>query len=729
MAIVILTSREDVAQFLDSVIEHADAHRQAFGFLSQNAYKDWALQEKIHVAIEAVSGKKRYFGHIIFGGSNLQGRIFQAYVTTSGRGRNIGKMLVDSAIEKCKQRGFLSVVARVADDLTDANKFWQKVGFKTIKVVDGGKSAGRRINIRTRDLDVPSLLDFMSKPASTIPQSLGIGVDTTSSAPIYAFDLNVIFDIVKDRPRSTQAGQVLGLAFNNHIRLSISAEFLEELRRVSSQFPNDPMLKLAQTLPKLAAPSSGNDFTEMLTDLTAMIFPNQLRDNKLSTQDKSDIRHIATSIHHGITGFVTSEKALLRATDDLWKKYGLEIIAPEELIENQDADPRDSLSVGAVATSTDQHITIVDYRSTQKRDLVAFLISQRVPRTEVLRLLGKGAAWSEASGLAVFEGDSIVATGLWDSAANPRGFAEINIYVDDACINSKIIAEHLIETASTYLSSKSPVVMSLPITTQNSLIRKISVAHGFRSVDEELSAPNSLQKIAFGRPLTSENWKKAARKIKKISGVSLPAKMPKSSNGKLLIQLQTPNGKNVTIDSKELENLLSPVLVLFSSRPCAIVPIRRAYADDLLGTSDHNSLLEHKEAVLKRVRTYFCTPRAASILKPGTALVFYESGGGSGRSSAIAIGRVLSSRIEFKDDIPIDVLTDGVLDEKMFHEIVKGKQILSVSFDNILKLPSPVPFARLKQLNCADDSNLVTAKTISAHELEQVIKDGWKDGD
>lgn len=729
MSISICTRREEVSVFINDVIRHADRHRDEFGFLSENAYRQIALQEKIHVAFESSKDSAVYAGHIIFGGSKLQGKIVQAYVSSPFRGQNIGKMLVESVLSQFKKRGYLSASARVAQDLEAANKFWQKLGFNTLKVVQGGKSAGRLINVRVRDLDVPSLLGLMTKQKSKVLPNLGIGVDTSSQAPSYSFDLNVIFDVVKERSRKKQAGAVFHLAFNNHIRLSVTDEFLAELKRVSAKFPEDQMLKLAQTLPRLPAPSDESEISQLLNELAKTIFPDQVRDGSVSIQDISDVRHIAMAIYHGATGFITSEKALLKASYDLWKKHGLEIVSPEELIEGHTDDDTSTPLVGGVASSGSQRLIITDYRATSKKELQSFFATQKVPQTESQRLLGRGRAWPDKNGLVVYENDTLVAVGLWDSFPNPRGLAELSLHIDTTTHSSALITEHLLETASGHLSSKSPVVMSLPITNQNSLVRKTSIEHGFRAVDTRISNPTSIQKISVGRPLTSSNWRLLAQKIEKISGVILPSSMPDRKSHNSALEVLSPAGNVVPLTTQEFETLASPVLILFRTRYCAIVPIKKSFADDLLGTSNQRSLLDQKEAALKRVRTYFCTPRAASVLKPGTAIAFYESGKDGGRSAAVALGRVVSSRIEFKDEFTIDVLKDGVLDEKMFSEIVKGKQVLSVSFDNIIRIPVPVPLERLRQIECADGSNLITARSISASNLEKLINDGWHDVD
>jgi hypothetical protein len=48
--------------------------------------------------------------------------------------------------------------------------------------------------------------------------------------PIYAIDLNVFYDAIRDRVRSDDAGAVFEAALKNQIRIAATQEFISELK-------------------------------------------------------------------------------------------------------------------------------------------------------------------------------------------------------------------------------------------------------------------------------------------------------------------------------------------------------------------------------------------------------------------------------------------------------------------------------------------------------------------
>ena len=726
MAIKILTSTADVEVFVDEVVRQADAHRSSLGFLAESAYWRSALQEKLHVAVDDVEGQLTYCGHIMFGGSNLQGRIIQVFVDPRARGKGVGNQLVESAIRKCARRGFLSVSARVAADLVDANKFWSKMGFTVIRQVDGGKTTGRTINFRARDVEVPSLLDFMRVRTSPKRACLGIGVDQMPRGPVYAFDLNVIFDVTKGRSKADQAGAIFQMAFDNYIRLTITREFLSELERSSRGSEDDQILLLSRKLPILTPRPNGEGAQQQLKDLAKIVFPNQARDGKLSVQDKSDIKHLATAIHHGVSGFITGEKAILRAGEELWQQYRLEVIAPHEFLSAQSVENSASIFCGDVIWSQGKDaLSIGQMDSVEAVVLKGFLEKLQVPRSEIEKTIGRAGGAGAAKGCVVWQSSEIVALGSWGAGPNVSGVLPLHVFADDVHGSADLAVDHVLETAATDLSANSTVVITMSDIRGQVRRREVAFRHGFRATSSAMVSGSAFQKIAIGRPVTGSNWKDVQKRVQKISGVALPKVMPTFAQADECVEVMTPSGEAALIDTKDLETLMSPVLFLFQSRRGAILPIWKVYADELLGTSDQLTFLEYKEARLRRAKTYFCTSRAASVLAPGTPLLFYESGRAKGRSAAIAVGRVLASEICNKSALPDETLRGGVLDEAAVGTLTRSDEVLVVSFDNVMRLPVPVPFKRLKELGCADGSNIVTARAIPAEYIGKVVDESW----
>ena len=244
----------------------------------------------------------------------------QVYCIPAKRRIGIGKQLVQELVDYAEDREYLSLTARVASDLDEANAFYERMGFNIVKTIPGGQTRNRLIYYRVRDLDTPSLFDFMTPTAQAPMHGFGISGQYSNRTPIYAIDLNVLFDVSKQRINSKEAGIVFRAGFRNEIRPVIAEEFVIELQRNSDKFHDDPHLRLALQMDILPTPKP-EKIRSIEENLAAAIFPERNSQGILTPQDKSDLRHLATAAHYNISGFVTSEKAILRARDQLYSDY------------------------------------------------------------------------------------------------------------------------------------------------------------------------------------------------------------------------------------------------------------------------------------------------------------------------------------------------------------------------------------------------------------------------
>ena len=319
----------DLAPLLRDVKAHADAARQSLGFLPEQVYQEAALQQKILIAVAYRPSGEEYAGHLLFGGRFPHLRIFQIYVPPAQRGRGIATLLIDTLVKDAEIVGYLSISARVAQDLTEANQFWQRNGFSLARSRPGGASTGRTINVRVRELRTPNLFTVLG-PHATV--NLGLKARLSERRPTYALDLNVMFDLVRQRTNADSVTRIFNAALNQVFALRVTDEFIKELRRTSLGNP-DPVLEFALSLPQF--PVVPVQAIEPLTrELVSLVFPARGRIGQLTVQDQSDLRHLACAIHHKASGFITSEKAILACRETLREKYSLDIVGTAELGES-----------------------------------------------------------------------------------------------------------------------------------------------------------------------------------------------------------------------------------------------------------------------------------------------------------------------------------------------------------------------------------------------------------
>ena len=145
---------------------------------------------------------------------------------------------------------------------------------------------------------------------------LGLGKRSASHAPLYAIDLNVLFDVIKSRarPRSQVAERLIGAALAHQVRLAVAPEFIVELERKTKGEDNDPILRLARQLPRL--PIIDHVAAGRLAALIhEIVFVRPASPDANSPQAMSDARHLAEAAIARVSGYVTSDGQMLAARE------------------------------------------------------------------------------------------------------------------------------------------------------------------------------------------------------------------------------------------------------------------------------------------------------------------------------------------------------------------------------------------------------------------------------
>jgi GNAT superfamily N-acetyltransferase/predicted nucleic acid-binding protein len=716
----------DVAQFVDLVTKRADQEREALGFLPRRVYQQAAAQEKLLVAIGSEDGAEAYAGHLIFGGVFPSARIFQLFVEPRFRRQGVGRRLVQALIRKTQVAYYLSLTAKVANDLEDANAFWERMQFSLVRTTAGGISRGRSINIRVRILETPNLISLIKSPAPRKEADLQLVERLSTRAPLYVLDLNVLFDVVRRRARATQAALVIGAGLANAIRLAVTEELIEELQRSSGQSESDPILELAMQLRPLPRPAS-EELDKICSALAAVVFPDKAVKGSLSVQDHSDIMHLAAAIHHRADGFVTSEKAILEARNRLQINYGIDVIGVGELAET--VEPRRKQSLSDVRAELGGYeICSVEVNDHQREIADQFLDDMFVPPQLRIDALSAGSLGAERRRVLVISNQEQLAFASWDVPSGPQSVVKIFICVDEYHTSAETLAHHLLDRICSEVSGRSPALVHLRELPGHSITRRVAIAQGFRPTNRQIGTGASLQKVCVGRPVDKTNWGTVRLQIQGLTGVKLPRQMPELDHSQHTVRVENPSGTIGRLTVQDLESLLSPVLFLFPQRSGVIVPIRRVFADPLFGASSQLSFLASPEAFLLRERVYFSHPRTKSILVEGAPLLFYESGRGRGKSSIIAAARIVRSSLIFKTEISPSVQRRGVVEKDTLSRLSKSERAVATTFDNIMIFKNPVSIQRLREIGCVDRTNLVTAQHVSHRCLARILSEGEPNG-
>ncbi len=381
----------DILPFLDSIGTQADSERNALGFLPEAAYAEAAQQRKLILLLSQDQDKIGYVGHLLFGGMFPILRVRQIVVAARYRQQGHATTLLRALVAQAENEGYLNIVANVATDLNTANSFYERHGFLSTRVKAGGKTRNRTINVRILQLETPSLISYMVGP--TQPKAIEVLQPTRRSpgVPVYAIDLNVFFDAIKQRVRSEDAGIVFEAALNHQIRIAASQEFVSELRRTSRDTTNDPVLALARRIPVLPAREK-TEIESLAPIISGIVFPERTTQQRLKSTDKSDILHLAHAVAAGAVGYITSDAKVLAARDALMKQFKLDIIGLSEFVDLLDLpDDIDHLPTPKIARSFRLETPTLDaaigFLQAEKLDLKPHLKEIATPNCRRLSVL------------------------------------------------------------------------------------------------------------------------------------------------------------------------------------------------------------------------------------------------------------------------------------------------------------------------------------------------------
>lgn len=692
----------EILQFLDVVRSHADAERNALGFIPAPAYEEAARQGKLIVLLASDTNRIEYAGHLLYGGVFPQLRVRQICVAPKYRGRGNATTLLRTLRSKGEADGYLSIVANVATDLQLANSFYEKNGFATQRLKSGGLSRNRTINVRTLQLETPSLISMMD--GSTNLADLIRPKARSADVPLYAIDLNVFFDVIRARPRSEDAGALFKAALSHQIRLAASDEFVRELERRSHAQQHDPVLALAKQIPNLPTQIK-SDIETLRLVVTAIVFPDS--PSALTESDQSDVLHICHAITAGAAGYITSDKRILAARDSLMSGFTLDVIGLTEFVELLDLPPA---SAHRTLKSTGNfYIT-----ASKVSEVTAFLASENVKPDNFLR-----TAIQECQRICIADSDGVIGTAILAPAPALDGSSRLLICARQDHPYSSTIVDFLISEQLRLCSLKQSCTVVLFDIPNHPITRRIALTHGF----QKFRTTNVMTKVALGHPVTLDSWSSSRLVVERLGELRIQERCPRYDNP--VVEVASSKGRRSRIPLVELETLLSPTLFALPQRKAVVVPITKDFANALLGTQAQLSFLEVPEAQFLSRRTYFNTIRATNVMIRGSAIAFYESVRSGGRGAIVAVGRIVDVTTVSIENVPEFMQRAAVVED--LQEITKANRILATTFDNLLQLKTPVTFESLRKINCVPSSNFISATSISATQLQEIVRVGFPD--
>jgi hypothetical protein len=699
----------DVEPFIVDVQSAADNNRTALGFFPSSLYAEFARRGQLYVALVSDSLGSKYVGHLMFDCRYPRAHVLQMSIDASYRKFGVASMLLKSLCSSLTESGFISIYARVAEDLQSANAFWAKKNFYVQRSELGGKTRKRMILVRAHELASPQLFD-----SSGLSQfnPLGLPGIRTTVPPLFLIDLNVLFDFGPRRPRHSELESLYQAERMNFCRLAISSEIREELKRTAVVGKTDPMDAFVSFFPTFPL-SKTVGLGELFEDLRKLIFPQKQQD-KLTPNDHSDLAHVATVVQHKLAGLVTNDEAILRASPALQNRFGIRVVSSAAFAVGElGAFEPTFVNSSAVDTLESRRIDNNDDASVR-----SLLVSLGVTGSSI------AGGWipvhesnSVTHRIGVWLKDSLLGYLIWP-AWTPHGPTVARIALDESSNQARDAARALLMHLLAKTGSAGPHNLLLEFPSQQSHIREIAFGLGFSGSPSS----SALVKLVDGGVWTPENWTHRQADLAKKVGLKLPDSALKFRNLEQQIQVLTPDGNRAHISLDMLETLLAPCLFCLDSRPAVITPIQRSFSEPLLGHSDQGSLLPDFSSSLFAQKHFVSTSRSLKHFSRGTIILFYESGKKNGRSALVAIAKVQAAYLREASMLSTAEYERSVLTAESL-ESIGTEQLKTVTvFDSIFALPKQIPLTILEELGCGRPTDLITTRPITADQLQAILK-------
>ncbi|WP_348931106.1 GNAT family N-acetyltransferase [Aquabacter sp. CN5-332] len=690
----------------------ADSERNALGFLPGVAFEEAIGRQRLIAAMAENSGVRTFAGYLLYSGVFPNAKIQQIAAVPKFRKKGAAAALMTALVSELERLGFMSIRADIASDLPAALTFYARHGFERVRERAGGQVRNRTIVIHSRWLESDNLFTLASvKPEPSV--ELGFRHRDPGKIPVFAFDLNVYFDLVRERDQSNRARRLFGEALGHSIRLAVADEFVMELRKTSKGTSADPVLQMALQLPRLPK-SDITEIDQLSAQIYDVVFVKPNAKGVGTDQAKSDARHIAHAAISRASAFITRDGPILNARNELLTRFGIDVATVEEVLDLLPSEPFASSSIPLRGEG-------FEVGSIDTPQLLQYLLGEKIPGGIVSEFADARSPITFVRREAIRCDGRIVAVGALVLPKSIDPVARMIIHVRHEHQDAELFGDYLLDTLVRAACESAAVTIELVHLLGQPIVNGLAVTRGFhRSANMAV-----FSKIAVGRPFTATTWSTVVQHVRRRTGLALPDVVP-SLSGSGEIDIRTPMGASKRVSAATLENLLGPTIFVWPGCDGVIAPITRAYADELLGTAIQARLafIANRDAAFLSQRGYVNTPRTAKQMRAGAPILFYESKGkGNGRGAVVAVARIVNSVVLPKSKV------NPKSDKRLVIDNVDGfsssDDVLLTTFDNLMAFPNPVEFKELRKFDAVGRANLVSAVSLPSEKITSILTLGW----
>ncbi len=291
---------------LKQVIALWRANSATLGFFPEGAFQEYASKEQI---IGAINKDGQCVAYLLYRTSGERAFIVHLCVHGKARGKGIARDLLAKLSEETKDLDGICLWCR--RDYA-ASAIWQELGFVALAEKPGKNTEGKELTFWRRDNERPGLFSSPTTGSSTARLRAAI-------------DASVFFDLVsEDTPRDRESLSLRADWISPSLELCITDEIFNEVNRRQITSERKRSRELARSYEILSPPASS---WEAMESTIRRLYPRSI-----STQDKSDIRHLAKALASDIQVFITRDGPLLRKGERLYKEFGLTVTRPSDIV-------------------------------------------------------------------------------------------------------------------------------------------------------------------------------------------------------------------------------------------------------------------------------------------------------------------------------------------------------------------------------------------------------------
>lgn len=690
MNYTILKKSEQTQNYVESVAKEADKHRDSLGFFAKSVYKQFSDKNNLWILLVDNS----YAGHIMFSvaWTKLKITVNQTFIKNEYRKQGLAKLLVLELKKWGEKHNFLHIRANVADDLSAANSFYDRLGFKAFRQKKGGNVKNRQINIRILDLDTPTLLTFSENRHN---------LSFTTSNPInsnykYCLDLNILNDFIKHRMHKPYVDKILKNGLCGNLEVYVSVEAKNEIaRNLNSE--NDPLYDMVKLLPVLTIPTQ-EDKNQLFPLVEKLIFGKIDLASKHKDNMVSDVNHVISCITNGCSGFITRDNKILKSSKQLFRDFGLEILSPEEFVYNEDIIEDDDNIILEMASGKIE----IEKISDKNTSLLKFYLQKN-------NLERSSVSLTKYQGLNITSNKENIATIIW-SVAHKKGEHIIAYIFYELNKANSIVFDHLIESLFRYLKKDRARYLTLFIGKDDIEIGKMLTDRGFSLSQDEHFFKYS--RFICDGIIALQNWNQFCEEFKEFTNMEIKSKL--SSYKKLKTNGIMIGDNSSYYDFFDFETKVTPSIIVPEGRDIKIIPIKPQYAEELIGSETKIQLslfnFSRKAAFIKIEKAYFKNPKAGSKVHKGDLVMFYES---SPTCALIGIARCTYSAVLSVQDALEKLKRQGVLEEKDLEAIAVDNKVHALTFDDFYRFDKMVRLKELKKKGLGKNGFISVNKTTS----------------